>query len=223
MGTTKQGSRYHFPKHWFNRPCMFRSASLFIVISFTVAVFTIFATSNVDSIVGIPHKIYSMQRILIHIKADLFVKCAHLHPVYAGNLVARSRYYHCHWTVLVGITLLWLVGLNIDWDYLLPPLHYGLMWTVGIPTVFEHHWQSPCTALTAGLCKGTVKESNGLREVISNQRRQVDFVWAWSGFDPKHPRNPIPADVMTAQKLTELSRISLRNVLLMHNVNITHM
>ena len=25
-------------------------------------------TSNVDSIVGIPHKIYSMQRILIHIK-----------------------------------------------------------------------------------------------------------------------------------------------------------
>ena len=44
---------------------MFRSASLFIGTSFTVAVFTIFATSNVDSIVGIPHKIYSMQRILI--------------------------------------------------------------------------------------------------------------------------------------------------------------
>ena len=37
--------------------------------SFTVAVFTIFATSNVDSIVGIPHKIYPMQRILIHIKS----------------------------------------------------------------------------------------------------------------------------------------------------------
>ena len=48
---------------------MFRSASLFISTSFTVAVFTIFATSNVDSIVGIPHKIYSMQRILIHIKS----------------------------------------------------------------------------------------------------------------------------------------------------------
>ena len=48
---------------------MFRSASLFIGTSFTVAVFTIFATSNVDSIVGIPHKIYSMQRILIHIKS----------------------------------------------------------------------------------------------------------------------------------------------------------
>ena len=44
---------------------MFRSASLFIGTSFTVAVFTLFATSNVDSIVGIPHKIYSMQRILI--------------------------------------------------------------------------------------------------------------------------------------------------------------
>ena len=48
---------------------MFRSASLFIDTSFIVAVFTIFATSNVDSIVGIPHKIYLMQRILIHIKS----------------------------------------------------------------------------------------------------------------------------------------------------------
>ena len=35
---------------------MFRSASLFIGTSFTVAVFTIFATSNVDSALGIPHK-----------------------------------------------------------------------------------------------------------------------------------------------------------------------
>ena len=48
---------------------MLRSASLFIGTSFTVAVFTKFATSNVDSILGIPHKIYSMQRILIHIKS----------------------------------------------------------------------------------------------------------------------------------------------------------
>ena len=80
---------------------MFRSASVFIDTSFTVAVFTIFATSNVDSIVSIPHKIYSIQRILIHTKADLFVKCAHLHPGYAANLVARIRYYHCQWTVLV--------------------------------------------------------------------------------------------------------------------------
>ena len=49
---------------------MFRSASLFILTSFTVAVFTIFATSNVDSIVGIPLKIYSMQKNLIHIKSQ---------------------------------------------------------------------------------------------------------------------------------------------------------
>ena len=82
---------------------MFRSASLFIGTSFTVAVFTIFATSDVDSIVGIPHKIYSMQNILIHIKTNLFVKCAHLHPGYAENLVARSWYYHCHWTVLAKL------------------------------------------------------------------------------------------------------------------------
>ena len=50
---------------------MFRSASLFIATYFTVAVFTIFATSNVDSIVGILHKIYIMQRILIHIKSRI--------------------------------------------------------------------------------------------------------------------------------------------------------
>ena len=50
---------------------MFRSASLFIGTSFTVAVFTIFAASNVDLIVCIPHKIYSMQRILIHIKKPI--------------------------------------------------------------------------------------------------------------------------------------------------------
>ena len=49
---------------------MFGSTSLFIGTSFTVAGFTIFATSNVDSIVGIPHKIYSMQRISIHIKSQ---------------------------------------------------------------------------------------------------------------------------------------------------------
>ena len=48
---------------------MFRIVSLFIGTSFTVAVFTIFATSNVDSILGIPHKIYLMQRILIHMKS----------------------------------------------------------------------------------------------------------------------------------------------------------
>ena len=48
---------------------MFRSASLFIGTSFTIAVFVIFATSSVDSVVGIPYKMYSMQRILIHIKS----------------------------------------------------------------------------------------------------------------------------------------------------------
>ena len=42
-----------FSKTWIYQACMFKSASLFIGTSFTVAVFTIFATSNVDSIVGI--------------------------------------------------------------------------------------------------------------------------------------------------------------------------
>ena len=48
-----------FRTQYNTQACMFRSASLFIGTSFTVAVFTIFATSNVDSIVGIPHKIFN--------------------------------------------------------------------------------------------------------------------------------------------------------------------
>ena len=68
-GTTKLGEQIPFSQTLIQQACMFRSASLFIGTSFTIAVFTIFATSNVDSIAGIPHKIYSMQRILIHIKS----------------------------------------------------------------------------------------------------------------------------------------------------------
>ena len=104
---------------------LYRSASLFIGTSFTVANFTIFATSNVDSIVGIPHKIYSMQRILICIKNDLFVKCAHLHPGYAANLVARERYYHCHWT-LSKMTLFSVIVCNIAVIFIFLQLNYHL-------------------------------------------------------------------------------------------------
>ena len=65
---------------------------------------------------------------------------------------------------LVGLTLLWLVGLNKGWDC---PCHNGLGAHVkGVNFhFFRGHWQSPCTDLTAGrclplgLCKGTVKQS----------------------------------------------------------------
>ena len=53
-----------------------------------------------DMAVNIHHKIYSMQRILIHIKANSFVKYGHLHPEYAANLVVSGEYYHCHWILL---------------------------------------------------------------------------------------------------------------------------
>ena len=45
------------------------------------------------------------------------------------------------------------------------PLHHGLMWPVGIATVFRPQWWSRCIALTAGyclrigLCNGTVDNS----------------------------------------------------------------
>ena len=59
-----------------------------------------FATSKIDLIVSILHKIYWMQRILIHIKKNDFVKDGHLLPEYAANLVASSKYYNCHWILL---------------------------------------------------------------------------------------------------------------------------
>ena len=59
----------------------------------------------------------------------------------------------------------------IDWsEYRLglpsAPLHYGLMWPVGIPTIFQIpvtvslHCPNVMQCLTLGLCKGTVKESS---------------------------------------------------------------
>ena len=48
------------------------------------------------------------------------------------------------------------------------PLHYGLTWPVGIPTVFQTPVTVPlhCNCLPLGLCKGTVKEST----VVSHGR-----------------------------------------------------
>ena len=50
------------------------------------------------------------------------------------------------------------------------PLHYGLTWSVGIPTVFQTPVTVPLHSPTAGnclplgLCKGTVKESREVRK-----------------------------------------------------------
>ena len=79
-----------------------RSSKSFICTSLTVDLFSIFATSNIDLVANI-YKIYSMQRILIRIKNNTFVKYDNLHPEYAAKLVASSEYYHCHW-ILLGVT-----------------------------------------------------------------------------------------------------------------------
>ena len=44
-----------------------------------------------------------------------------------------------HGLQLAGITLLWLVGLKIYYRLGLPsdPLHYGITWPLGIPTIFQ--------------------------------------------------------------------------------------
>ena len=78
-----------------------------------------------------------------------------------------------HILQLALITFSWLVGLNIDWDCLLPHCIMGSYDPWEFPPFFRPRWQSLCTALTAGiclplvgLCKGTVKESIHLSSLI---------------------------------------------------------
>ena len=119
---------------------MFRSASLFIGTSFTVAVFTTFATSNVDSIVGIPPG-YSPQIIFNAKNFNPHKKLISLLnvPICTQGMQRTWRpeagtiiYYHCHWTLL-----------EVD--------HFGVwVWEVqGCPlydaccTWVSTHWESP--------------------------------------------------------------------------------
>ena len=81
---------------------------------------------------------------------------------------------------LAGITLLWLVGLEIDWDSLVPHCIMGSRDEWESPMFFRPKWQFLCTALTAdnclpfGLCKGTVKESKrGPRPSLWPRRRRL--------------------------------------------------
>ena len=53
--------------------------------------------------VSIPHKIYSMRKVLNHKKANPFVKYGHLHLEYAANLMASGEYYYCHWVPSLGM------------------------------------------------------------------------------------------------------------------------
>ena len=66
---------------------------------------------------------------------------------------------------LAYITLLWLAGICIDWDCLVPQCIMGSHDQWGFPLFFSPQWVTVlCTALMAGnpnlsLCKGNVKES----------------------------------------------------------------
>ena len=78
----------------------------------------------------------------------------------------------------------------------------GFMWAAGISTVFRGHWQSFCTAVTAGkclplgLCKETVKESTFL--YIYGKPNLVIKVFP----DVLAPNNAMPsADTVLTTKL----------------------
>ena len=91
-----------------------------------------------------------------------------------------------HGPQLAGITLLWLVGLKIDWDCLVPHCIMGSHDQWEFQLLFRPQWQSLCTALTAGclpleLCKGTVKESScfSVKTPKQNGRLFADSTFKW--------------------------------------------
>ena len=69
------------------------------------------------------------------------------------------------------------------------PLHYGLMWPVGIPTDFRHQWQSLCTALTANKClqgdcervsiSAKIFQINRTQRSLKSQNNSVWMGWCW--------------------------------------------
>ena len=90
-----------------------------------------------------------------------------------------------HGLQLAGITVSWLVGLNIDWVCLMPRNIMGARDQWEFPPFFRTQWQSLWTAVTAGIClqlglsKGTVKESSLL--LISPL--STNFSEIWNNFD----------------------------------------
>ena len=76
----------------------------------------------------------------------------------------------------------WYHAFMIDWSKYrlgLPsaPLHYGLMWLVGIPTVFHTPVTVPFHSPN-GVCKGIVKESSPAKATKVNH-------WCYLGSGPK--------------------------------------
>ena len=78
---------------WMNRPVCVK-VNNYLLAHRWQWFFSIIATPNMNLIATILHKIYSMKKINPHKKQSL-VKYGQLHPEYAANLVASSKYYHC--------------------------------------------------------------------------------------------------------------------------------
>ena len=67
------------------------------------------------------------------------------------------------------------------------PLHYGLTWPVGIPTVFQITVTVPlrCNCLSLGLCKGVVKESTEWLAMVGCYTTHLQIacrVFPWGGY-----------------------------------------
>ena len=90
-----------FPKHEFNRPVCLEAHQYLFHHSILL-----FHSSGFHHICNIkcrldwrytPQNIFNAKNFNPHKKP--IVECANLHPGYAANLVARSRYCQCHWTL----------------------------------------------------------------------------------------------------------------------------
>ena len=123
-----------------------------------------------------PQNIFNAKN-LIHIKSEFFVKCAHLHPGYAANLVTRSRYYHYHC----------VVDCVIDWSKIDRRTPY-MVYIMGSRdqreiNCFQRPFHSPIpTGVPLGLHNKTVKEST----LASNQHHEGQFslnTGSWKIFD----------------------------------------
>ena len=111
----------------------------------------------------------------------------HSHSLVAKGLSVPGVWDIRHGLQLAGITLLWLVGLNIDWDF--APLHYGLTWPVGIPTVF--HTPVTVPMHSSNLAIPAVRVVQGDCEIVQNIGRQ--FLARYRG----EPMGPICSHGLT--------------------------
>ena len=102
--------------------------------------------------------------------------------LHSPSLVAigLSKEYETWFPILAGITLLWLVGLNIDWDCLVPQCIIGVCDQWEFPLFFRPQWQSLGTALTAGAVQGDCEIVKAWCHISEEKPTRGSCDWYWA-------------------------------------------